>query len=301
LRLTAHPCWRPLALVATVAWLGVGPVAGQSNVPTLYAFDEVVAGNEELRLRWPTAVAAGGGAEIAVVDAAGPSLIVFRDQGGAAGWVVHTALDLPAPAYSLSSDGNEYLLSTRQPGTLLAVGKSDYALRQVPIPADITPGAAIRTADGQLLVHDLAAGRLVVLDGALEVRATIALQEAVAALVAGSGGGFYATLPGTGEIRRYGANGELLSAFPVPGVDPVPAWPVGLVVEANGEMIVVDRHGGRLLVLEASGRLAGSGSRKGWEPGLLRFPAGLARLPDGRIVVADQGNGRVQFFRRVDP
>ena len=86
----------------------------------------------------------------------------------------------------------------------------------------------------------------------------------------------------------------------MPGLGPAPAWPVGLIVEDNGEIVVADRHGGRILVLDTSGRWIGSGSRRGWEPGLLRFPSDIARLPDGRIVVADQGNGRIQLLRRLE-
>ena len=82
---------------------------------------------------------------------------------------------------------------------------------------------------------------------------------------------------------------------------PTPAWPVGVLVEDDGEIVIVDRHGGRVQVLETSGRWIGTGSRRGWEPGLLRSPAGLAQLPDGRLVVADQGNGRLQIFRRLEP
>ena len=78
----------------------------------------------------------------------------------------------------------------------------------------------------------------------------------------------------------------------------MPAWPTGLAAEPGGNLLVVDRHAGRVLVLDANGQVAGVGSRKGWEPGLLLFPAGIARLPGGAVVVADEGNGRAQLFRR---
>ncbi len=291
---------RWLALFVTIAAVVTGPAVGQGNRPTLFAFEEALAGDDEVRLRWPTAVAAVGIDEIAVADAAGPSLVVFRDRGGADGWVVHAKVELPAPAYSLSCGAERYVVSTRRPGVLLTVGRGDYALRELSLPAGITPGAVTCLADGQLLVHDLAAGRLVVLDRALKVRVAVEVGETISALAPGSGGGFYATLPGVAEVRRYGANGEELSSVSLPGLAPAPAWPVGLIVEPNGEIVVVDRHGGRILVMEVSGRWAGSGSRRGWEPGLLRSPADIARLADGRIVVADQGNGRVQLFRRLE-
>lgn len=293
--------WRCAALVAVTAAAGAGPAAGQGAVANLFAFDEALTGDDDVRLRWPTAVAVGGPDEIAVADAAGPALRILRDRGGAEGWVVERSIALPRPAYSLSCGAQDYLVSTREPGVLLVVGRGDESPRELALPGGITPGAVTCLADGQVVVHDLTASRLVVLDGDLRIRATAALAEAVAALAAGPGGGFYATLPGKGEVRRYGANGEQLGVLRVPGLDPAPAWPVGLIVEDNGQVIVADRHGGRLLVLETSGRWIGSGSRRGWEPGLLRYPADIARLPDGGVAVADQGNGRVQVFRRLEP
>ena len=290
-----------LALLTVVTAATAVPAAGQQTVSTLFAFDQALTGKETAPLRWPTAVASGKLDEIAVADAAGPSLEIFRNVGGAEGWVVERSIELPGPAYSLSCGAERYLLSTRQPGVLLTVSRPDYALRQMALPGRITPGAAICLADGQIVVHDLAAGRLVVLDNALAVRASVEMTDAVSALAAGPGGGFYAALPGAGEVRRYGANGEQLAVLAVPGLDPAPAWPVGLIVEDNGQIVVADRHGGRLLVLETSGRWIGSGSRRGWEPGLLRFPADIVRLPDGSVAVADQGNGRVQLFRRLEP
>lgn len=300
-RVSRSYAWYCLAISLALALVATLPAAGQSSVPTAFAFDTTLAGDEELRLRWPTAVAAGGVDEIAVADAAGPRLVVFRDIGGGEGWVVHASVALPAAAYSLSCGSDHYLLSTRQPGILLAVERADFTLREIALPPRITPGAVTCLADDRILVHDLASGNLVVLDRALEVRATVELDDTVAAVATGSGTGFYATFPATGEVRRYGANGDQLSVHSVPGREPAPAWPVGLTIEDNGEILVVDRQGGRIILLDTSGRWIGTGSRKGWEPGLLRSPADLARLPDGRVVVADQGNGRVQLFRRLKP
>lgn len=286
-----------LAAVLGALW----PASASAQVTLRFAFSEVLTGDDQHPLRWPTAVAVGGDREIAVADAAGPSLVIFRDRGGAEGWVIHSTVELPAPAYSVSCGTDRYILSTRQPGVLLAVTSPDYELRELALASDITPGAATCLSDSAILVHDLSTGRMVVLDRDREAGVALEVTETVAALAPGPAGGFYAALPSVGEVRRYGANGEELQALRVPGLGPAPAWPVGLVVEADGEVVVADRHGGRILILEASGRWSGTGSRRGWEPGLLRFPSDLARFPDGRVVVADQGNGRVQIFRPLEP
>ena len=69
-----------------------------------------------------------------------------------------------------------------------------------------------------------------------------------------------------------------------------PAWPVALDVAPDGEILVLDRHGARILMLDSNGRWIGFGSAPGWEPGQLRFPADLTRISNGVLAVADQGN-----------
>lgn len=103
-----------------------------------------------------------------------------------------------------------------------------------------------------------------------------------------------------GSVQRFGPDWGPVGRWVLPSEGPVPAWPVGIAVEPSGSLAIVDRHGGRLLVLDATGEPEGAGSRRGWESGLLLFPAGIDRLDNGSLVVADEGNGRVQFFRRVD-
>jgi DNA-binding beta-propeller fold protein YncE len=92
------------------------------------------------------------------------------------------------------------------------------------------------------------------------------------------------------------AGGEVEEEWDVPGLTPVPAWPTALAVDSLGNLFVVDRHGGRVVVMDSRGRERGFGGRRGWTEGLLLFPTSIALIPDGRVAVADQGNGRVQVF-----
>ncbi|MGH9750164.1 MAG: hypothetical protein ACRD6R_09600, partial [Candidatus Polarisedimenticolia bacterium] len=81
----------------------------------------------------------------------------------------------------------------------------------------------------------------------------------------------------------------------------VPAWPVAIADAGGGRSLVLDRHTGRVLILDAAGGMAGSFGRRGWEAGALSFPAGIAVLPDGRLAIADQGNARLVVYRRAVP
>ena len=169
------------------------------------------------------------------------------------------------------------------------------------LPAGTVPGALAAAADGGLLVYDAAASRVLALNDAGQAAAETAVSGRLTALAAAAGGGFYAVFADQARIVRYGTRGELLGDWQVPGEAPVPAWPDGLVVEPSGDLLITDRHAGRVVALDATGRLTGIGSARGWKPGRLLSPAGIARLSDGRLAVADRGNGRVQIFRKVVP
>jgi hypothetical protein len=172
-------------------------------------------------------------------------------------------------------------------------------LRKLALPDAVVPGALAGTGDGGLLVVDLAAHTVLRLDSRGAVASRFEPGVAVTGVAAAPGGGYVAAVAATAEIRAFGADGSLRDTFDVPGAGPVPAWPVGVVVEPGGNVLVVDRHNHRIVRLSPEGTIIGVGARGGWEPGLLRFPADLTRLPDGRVVVADLGNGRIQAFAPV--
>jgi hypothetical protein len=287
-------------LVWLAVVLPVPPSESQITGTSKMVWDEVVQGEGENMLRWPVAVAAGSVDELVVADVYGSRLVVFRQGEGATGWVVADSIELPAAPVDLIHTGSFYLVSVRQPGGLFAVEGPDLRLRKLAPPPGTVPGALTAGSEDVLLVFDLANRRVLWLDGAARLKAEAPVDGHVTSLAPSPGGGFYAAFAQPPEIRRYGPNGELIASRPVPGVSPAPAWPSALEVATDGDLLVVDRHGSRLVVLGSGGRLEETGSRLGWDPGLLLFPSDLTRLPDGRIAVADQGNGRVQVFHRMD-
>jgi hypothetical protein len=201
---------------------------------------------------------------------------------------------------ALTSDGRRYVASLREGKGLVAFAGPDLTRRPVPLPRGVVPGALAAYPNGDLLVHDAAGGRALRLAMSGEAKSEVKIDGQVTALAISATGGFFAAVPARGLVLHFSANGSLASRWTLPGFEHIPAWPVGLAAEPGGDLVVVDRHAARLLVLDANGELTGLGSRRGWEPGLLLFPAGIARLPNGLLLVADEGNGRAQVFRRVD-
>jgi hypothetical protein len=284
------------AAVAVAAALPAGPLPAQGASSRPLVFEEALRGSEDREVRWPVAVAAASADEIAVADAFGPRLLVFRKAG--VGWQAAAEAELPGAPVGLARLGERWVVAVRGEASLVALEGDGLLERRLALPPGTVPGPLAAASGGGLLVYDFAGGRILRLDAGGAPVGSIAVAGRVTGLAAGPGGGAAAAFGGEGVVRRYDAAGALEGTWELPAEGPVPAWPAGVAVSPGGDTLVADRHNGRIVVFEAGGRVAGLGSRKGWDPGLLLFPGGLALLPDGRLLVADQGNGRLQVFRR---
>jgi sugar lactone lactonase YvrE len=272
--------------------------AAAANLPRLLVWESEIGGSEELDLRWPVAVAAASAERIAVADSFGPRLMVFRGSGAA--WTIEASVELPGMPVGLVHDGSRFVASLRGGQGLVAFEGPKLVQRRIALPKGTVPGPVASLPDGGLLVYDLAGERMLELGPRGGLEREIATGGSVTAVAATYAGGFFTTIAEEGAVHRYDANGRRDATWSLPRNGPVPAWPSGVAVDPLGDLVVVDRHGDRVLFLDSSGKAFGSGSRRGSEPGLLRYPSAIAQLPNGKLVVADQGNGRLQVFRRSD-
>lgn len=286
---------RSVLVLLALATVIAQPAHAQGSPARLLVWDELVQAEDENALRWPVGVAAASADELAVADIHDSRLLIFVRK--ATTWTLERKVPLGGTPIGVAHDGERYAVSLRQSAGLVAVEGERFQLRRLALPGKAVPGAITGQAGGGFLVYDLASSSVLRLDADGEPSGSVEVRGFVTALVATPGGGFHAAFADRAEIRQYGANGDELQRWTIPGLAPLPAWPAGIAPAPGGGLILADRHAGRLVVLDSSGRLEGVGSRRGWEPGLLRFPAGVALLPDDRLAVADQGNGRVQLFR----
>lgn len=285
-----------LAAGAVVGLAGARSALAQAGPPRVLVFQEALDGTEQASLHWPLAVAAASDEELAVADASGPRLLRFRKVG--VSWQLDRTVPLGGAPAGLAWDGRRYVASLRQNGGLAAFEGADLVVRRLPLPRGVVPGALAAGPAGSLLLYDAGKRSVLRLSPEGVVAAEIAVGGDVTGLAATAAGGFFAAVAAEAAVKQFDAGGKLAGTWELPAFEHVPAWPTGLAVEPGGSLLVVDRHVGRVLVLDASGQVTGVGARRGWEPGLLLFPAGIARLPGGLVVVADEGNGRAQLFRR---
>lgn len=80
------------------------------------------------------------------------------------------------------------------------------------------------------------------------------------------------------------------------GVEPLFFDPQSLRVNDQGEIWVPDRSENAVFVFAPSGALLRQVGQRGQGPGEFVNPTDVGFLEDGRVVVVDSGNGRVQFF-----
>jgi len=285
--------WRSGAL-AVLVLACTSSVWGQVPPARLLVPETVIDGPEEQSLHWPIALATGFDGEIAVADVYDPRLVVFRRVG--AGFSMSRSVELPTAPVGVAFDGRRYVVALRGGGALVGVGREGTDVAPISLPPGIAVGRIASLADRSLVVWDAAGRRLLhLVDGAVAAEAPC--EETVTALGAAGSDGFWAGLGRTGEVRRYDAAAKLVTSWSVPRDGAEPAWPSGLVEDPSGRLFVADRNAGRIVVLDRDGRWVGLGSGRGWDPGRLLRPIGLARLLDDSVVVGDQGNGRVQLFR----
>jgi len=273
------------------------PLAAQAPARGVLAFDRVVDGPDDQELRWPSAVAADDAGELAVADAWTPRVLVFTRKG--ADWQLRKAVGLPGAPVAMAWDGARFVVSLRGGQGLVALEGDQLLLRKLALPSGAVPGSVATAQGGGVLLFDLSRGHVLHLDGAGTVLSDVPVEGRVSALAAGPGETFYTAVAERATIRRHSSDGRVQETWTLPGDGPKPVWPVGIAVEPGGDLMVLDRHTERVLVMDPTGAVKGFGARHGWEPGLLLLPAAIAVLPDGRVVVADQGNGRAEIFERL--
>lgn len=99
------------------------------------------------------------------------------------------------------------------------------------------------------------------------------------------------------EVQKRSSAGMLLATWTTPGARlGAEQHPVGIALDAHGDVYVSDANAGHIVRLSASGHVLAAWGTSGTAPGRFRQLAGLAVDRRGNVYVADEGNSRIQVF-----
>jgi len=113
-----------------------------------------------------------------------------------------------------------------------------------------------------------------------------------------SNGRIYMISPETGKVYVYGADESFLFSFGVKGGSPRQmAQPRALTIDEKRELIyVADYMRHTILAYDMSGKFMFEIGGRGFAPGWFNFPSGISIDKQGRLIVSDLFNKRVQVI-----
>lgn len=133
----------------------------------------------------------------------------------------------------------------------------------------------------------------------------------------GKDGSVYTTDDGDHTVRKFTPEGKQLMVIGTPGQPSDTGYdkskglvsitrggppfnrPTGITEAANGDLYVTDGYGNaRVHRFSANGKIVQSWGEPGTGPGQFNLPHGICIDSDGRILVADRENDRIQFFSK---
>jgi DNA-binding beta-propeller fold protein YncE len=98
-------------------------------------------------------------------------------------------------------------------------------------------------------------------------------------------------------VQINGADGTLISAFGSAGSDQGQFnEPVGLALGPNGNIYVADTWNGRVQVFDSSFKYLTQFTVKGWGSQEVTAKPYLVVLSDGRVILSNPANGRIEFY-----
>jgi len=288
-----------LKAVAICACLGV---AARAETAKLAHAASLYADAKEVKLRAPAGVACTADGRLVVADSGNGRLLTlaFRDGAfSAAAEVKLPQLGVPVRV-QIDSKGDVLALDAR--GRRIARvglgGQFRGYVEPTGVPGEraLVPVAFRLDAADRIVLLDAAGARVVVLDPAgafvrqlrlprgsfldvaVDARGTLYAVDAAARAV-------WSAPPGAASFAKLSRR-----------LDEAASHPAYAAVTERGLIVVVDSHGGGLVMLGPDGSFLGRQLALGWTDGALYYPAQICIDGKGDVFVADRNNDRVQAF-----
>lgn len=303
------PRWPVAPDPARIAYLGdirgdVDLKPGRSVLARLG--DGLFGAQAPKQMRAPVAVCTDGADRVFVADTNARVVHVF-DLASRAYEAWAPPQGFLAPVALAYDPAGALIVSDSAAGDLVEFDAKGRFVRRFGADALERPCGIAMTRDRRLLIVDVAAHQIVVLDcdgierarighrgtalGEFNFPTHIALDDQERLFVSDSLNFRVQILsPEFTPLRQIGSQGDLPGYF---------AQPKGIAVDAAGHVFVVDANFEAVQLFTSEGQLLMSFGREGHDPGEFWLPAGIHIDPKGRIWIADSYNQRVQAFTRV--
>lgn len=151
--------------------------------------------------------------------------------------------------------------------------------------------------DDIFYVLDKATGRVLALDRDLKVIGRFSCRDGTSGFVDFKirNGSLWAMEMGGKAACCFSMDGKLVSSV---AFENVSGFPYSFEVGPSGIFYVLDRHEGDVAVFDRNGQFKYRFLTQGQSQGRLYYPIELKFDPWGRLCVVEEGNGRVEIFKR---
>lgn len=285
-----------VVLVAVMIFSGQTPAVAESG-PWKLAFS---LNHESINSALPTALYVDGEkGRYYMVDSAGGRLISFDKEGALlTAFQPDEGLDRPFDMVRLSE--SVLVVVEKGANSLTVIDFAGQESKRLQVNDQGRPLMVDRLEigdNGRLYVLDRASGRIYRLTDSFTVAQRFELPEENEALADFKVVGEQIWALGQQQkcLYVYHDNGRLSKRLDI--ADLV-VFPVSLAVDDAGLIYILDRHRHTVVVLDRKANLKYSFLDKGHGLRNLYFPMEIRFDPWGRLCVVDEGNGRVQVFRR---
>jgi len=168
----------------------------------------------------------------------------------------------------------------------------------IPSPAAWTPRSFAVDNKDNIYILDIASERVLVLDPSGKYLRDVKYPKEYGFFsdVTVTAGGTVLALD-TVQCRVFSAalNVQTLAPLSEP-LKEFALFPTSITTDKSGLILITDRNGGAIVVLNPAGSVQGKYLGMGWKEGQLRYPSQACITESGTLFIADRENSRIQIF-----
>lgn len=299
-----------VAIITGLLIPGLSPIVALSEETLKFRhITSIYADDQELSLKHPEGVACNQNTLLIVADTGNGRLLQFTYKDKAVAPKTRE-IKLPQLIYpvqvKLSSLGEMFVLDRKQRRILRITAAGEFGgyidLQGSSSPAAAAPKSFHIDKKDNLYILDVFSRRVIMMnsrgkylkhfrfppkygfftDLTVDFKGHILLVDSVNARVFSNTGSSAAFFPLTESLQQY------------------VRFPTGITTDRRGRIYLVDRNGGRVIIVGPDGSYIGRLSAMGWKEGLLNYPSQICLNDNGEIFVADTNNSRVQIFSIIE-